>query len=186
MDRAEVLLIGGRSGVGKTTVAFEVSAQLRASGVAHAIVEGDLMGQVHPMPEGDPDGRQLRERNLAAVWTNFAALGHRRLIYTNTLSVLPEMAGMFERAMGPDVRIARVLLTASDTTARERLTGRELGSELEDGLRTSAERAQLLDDRVPEDTLRVATDERSVTEIARDVVAATGWDRTVLRTPRVR
>ena len=54
---------------------------------------------------------------------------------------------MFERAMGPDVRIVRVLLTASDTTARERLTGRELGSELDDGLRTSAERAQLLDDR---------------------------------------
>ena len=173
---AEALLIGGRSGVGKTTVAWEVSARLRAAGVAHAIVEGDLMGQVHPAPDGDPDGRLLRERNLAAVWANFAALGHRRLIYTNTLSVLPEMAGMFERAMGPDVRLVRVLLTASDTTARERLTGRELGSELDDGLKTSAERARVLDARVPEDTVRVATDERPVVDIARDVVAATGWD----------
>jgi hypothetical protein len=156
-------------------VAWEVSARLRAAGVAHAIVECDLMGQVHPPPEGDPDGRRLRERNLAAVWANFAALGHRRLIYTNTLSVLPEMTGMFERALGADVRLVRVLLTASDATARERLTGRELGSELEDGLRTSAERARVLDARVHEETVRVATDGRPVVEIARDVVAATGW-----------
>jgi hypothetical protein len=57
--------------------------------------------------------------------------GRRRLIYTNTLSVLPEATGMFERAMGACVGIVRVLLTASDASARERLVGRELGSALE-------------------------------------------------------
>jgi hypothetical protein len=39
-----------------------------------------------------------------------------------------------ERAMGADVRVVRVLLTASDATAGERLAGRELGSELEQEL----------------------------------------------------
>ncbi|MGH3377930.1 MAG: hypothetical protein ACRDP6_24675, partial [Actinoallomurus sp.] len=114
MEHAEVLLIGGRSGVGKTTVGWEVSAQLRAAHVSHAIVEGDFLGQVHPAPQGDPDRVKLTERNLTAVWANFAECGYRRLIYTNTLSVLPETTGMFQRAMGADVRITAILLTASD------------------------------------------------------------------------
>ncbi|CAM5649609.1 hypothetical protein SANTM175S_03469 [Streptomyces antimycoticus] len=65
------------------------------------------------------------------MWTNYARRGYRRLIYTNTLSVVPEATGMFERAMGSGVRIVRVLLTATSTTARERLERREIGSELE-------------------------------------------------------
>jgi hypothetical protein len=89
--------------------------------------------------------------------------------------VLPETTGMFERCMGADVRIVRVLLTASDATAGARLNGRELGSELQEGLETSMRASRLLDARVPSDAVRVATDERSVLDIARDVVTATGW-----------
>lgn len=175
MNHAEALLIGGRAGVGKTTVAWEVSALLRARQVPHAVVEGDYMGQVHPAPEGDPDRSRITESNLTAVWANFARHGYRRLIYTNTVSVLPESADMFLRAMGERTRIIRVLLTASDSTARERLTGRELGSELEHELRGSMHKARLLDERTPVDAVRVATDGRSVADIAREVVAVTRW-----------
>ncbi|MCB5906716.1 AAA family ATPase [Streptomyces pinistramenti] len=175
MDNAEVLLIGGRAGAGKTTVGWEVSARLRAGAVAHAVIEGDFMGQAHPAPEGDPHRTGITESNLTAVWANFARRGYRRLIYTNTVSVLSETAGMFERAMGADVRIVRVLLTASDATAGERLSGRERGSELAQELRNSARKARLLDERAPADTVRIVTDGRSVTDIAREVVAATGW-----------
>ncbi|MYV98536.1 AAA family ATPase [Streptomyces sp. SID3343] len=175
MDDVEVLLIGGRAGVGKTSVGWEVSAQLRAVAVAHAIIEGDFMGQVHPAPEGDPDRSEITESNLTAVWANFAQRGYRRLIYTNTVSVLPEATGMFERAMGAGVRIVRVLLTASDVTTRERLAGRELGSELERELEGSIRKARLLEQGVPAGTVRVVTDGRPVVDIAREVVAATGW-----------
>jgi hypothetical protein len=175
MDHAEVLLIGGRAGVGKTTVGWEVSVLLRAAEVSHAIIEGDFMGQVHPAPEGDPHRAEITESNLTAVWANFAQRGCRRLIYTNTVSVLPATTGMFERAMGAGVGIIRVLLTASDATARERLVGRELGSELEHELEGSVRKARLLDQEVPAETVRVVTDGRSVVDIAREVVAATGW-----------
>jgi hypothetical protein len=133
------------------------------------------MGQVHPAPEGDPDRSEITESNLTAVWANFARRGYRRLIYTNTVSVLPEATGMFERAMGPGVRIVRVLLTASDATARERLVGRELGSELERELEGSVRKARILDQGVSAQAVRVVTDGRPVVDIARQVVTATGW-----------
>lgn len=82
---------------------------------------------------------------------------------------------MFERAMGPGVRIVRVLLTALDATARERLVGRELGSELERELEGSVRTARILDQRVSAQAVRVVTDGRSVADIARQVVTATGW-----------
>ncbi|AIA00872.1 AAA family ATPase [Streptomyces noursei] len=173
--RSEVLLIGGRAGVGKTTVGWEVSARLRAAPVAHCVVEGDFMAQAHPAPEADPHRRELAARNLAAIWSNYAELGYRRLVYTNTVSVLAENEDMFRRAMGADVRIVRVLLTASDATTGERLTGRERGSELAQELKNSAFKARLLDERAPADTVRVATDGRSVVDIAHEVVRATGW-----------
>ncbi|MFF9348447.1 hypothetical protein [Streptomyces sp. NPDC014734] len=175
MKHAEALLIGGRAGVGKSTVALEVSALLRAARTAHTVLEGDLMGQVHPAPENDPHRAAITERNLTAVWANFAELGYRRLIYTNTVSVLPESAAMFERAMGADVRIIRVLLTASDTTTYGRLVGREIGSELDGEMANSVRKARLLDERSPADTIRVATDGRKVTDIAGEVLNATGW-----------
>lgn len=175
MEHAEVLLVGGRAGVGKTTVGWEVSALLRSEAVAHAVIDGDFMGQVHPAPDGDPHRAEITVVNLTAVWANFARRGYRRLIYTNTMSVLLAATGMFERAMGAGVGIIRVLLTASDATARERLSGRELGSELEQELAGSVRKARLLDRQAPADTVRVATDGRLVVDIAREVVAATGW-----------
>jgi predicted kinase len=175
MDHAEVVLLAGRAGVGKTTVGWEVSARLRAARVAHAVIDGDFMGQVHPAPEGDPRRAAIAERNLTAVWGNYAELGHRRLVYTNTVSVLEESTGVFRRAMGDGVRIVRVLLTASDETIERRLAARELGSELEKELRGSARKARMLDERAPADTLRVVTDGRTVIDIAAEVTAATGW-----------
>jgi hypothetical protein len=85
------------------------------------------------------------------------------------------MTDVLRRAMGADVRIVRVLLTASDAAARVRLTERERGSELADGVRSSLLKARLLDERAPAGTVRVATDGRPVPEVAREIVAATGW-----------
>lgn len=175
MNQREVLLIGGRAGVGKTTVGWEVSAQLRAAQAAHVVLEGDFLGQVHPAPEGDPRRKGIVERNLAAIWGNYVDLGYHRLIYTHTVSVLSDAAAMFERTMGPDVQLARVLLVASDATTDERLAGRELGSELKSERESSAYKARLLDEQAPSDTVRVLTDGRTVVDIAGEVLAATGW-----------
>jgi hypothetical protein len=82
---------------------------------------------------------------------------------------------MFERALGADVRLIRVLLTATDATAHARLVARELGSELDEGLRTSDARARVLDEGVAGDTARIPTDGRTLIDVANEIVALTGW-----------
>lgn len=172
---AEALLIGGRSGVGKTTVGAEVSAQLRHADVAHCLVEGDNLDQAFPAPPDDPARTKLTEANLAALWRNYAALGYRRLIYTNTVSVLEP--DLIARAMGGTPRLVSVLLTAEDATARHRLGTREIGSQLDAHVRRGAAMAVHLETATPQEAVRVPTDGRSVQEIAREIVAATGWSR---------
>ncbi|MFC7326728.1 hypothetical protein [Marinactinospora rubrisoli] len=169
----EALLIGGRSGVGKSTVMWEVSVLLQAARVAHCVVEGDLLDQAHPAPPGDPQRTLLTERNLAALWGNYAGLGYRRLVYTNTVSVLE--ADLVTRAMGGDARVTGVLLTADDTTANARLAVREIGSQLAPHMARSATMAQHLDATAPDWVTRIPTAGRTVPGIARDVVAAAGW-----------
>jgi hypothetical protein len=171
--QTEVLLIGGRSGVGKTTVGAEISAQLQAAGVAHCLIEGDNLDQAHPAPPGDPSRTKLTEANLAALWANYAALGYHRLIYTNTVSILEP--DLIARAVGGSPRIVPVLLTAGDATARHRLGAREIGSQLDAHLRRSATMAAHLETAAPADVVRVPTDGRRVDEIAREVIIATDW-----------
>lgn len=42
----------------------------------------------------------LAERNLATMWSNYRALGYRRLVYLNTASVLPKVIDGLTAAMG--------------------------------------------------------------------------------------
>ncbi len=169
----EVLLIGGRSGVGKTTVGWEISARLQAAEVAHCLIEGDNLDQAFPAPPDDPTRAKMTEANLAALWGNYFALGYRRLVYTNTVSVLEP--GLIARAMGGPPRITSVLLTAGDATARDRLSMREIGSQLDLHVRRSAAMAVRLDGTAPPDVIRVPTDGRPVAEIAAEIITATQW-----------
>jgi hypothetical protein len=120
----------------------------------------------------------MTEANLAALWSNYVALGYRRLIYTNTVSVLEP--DLIARAMGGAPRIIGVLLTADDATARQRLGGREIGSQLDAHVSRSTTMSRHLEDAAPPSVIRVPTDGRTVTEVARDVIATTGW---AARTP---
>jgi hypothetical protein len=172
--RKRLLLIGGGSGTGKTTVGWEVSVILRQRGLAHCVLEGDLMDQVHPAPPGDPHRSGITERNVAAVWANYAALGHHRLVYTNTVSILEE--DMLRRAMGGgDIGVTRILLTAGEAAVRARLAVRETGSQLLPHIERSLRAAVHLDAEAPAGTVRVATDGLGVGEVAARVVAAAGW-----------
>ena len=166
---AEVLFIGGRSGVGKSSVANEIHAQLSAARVRHAVIEGDNLDLAYPPPWE----HQLAERNLAAMWSNYRALGYRRLVYTNTVSV--RFVAELTAAMGDDPRVTAVLLTASDETARARLGGREIGTALDAHVARSDRAARELEDLSPPWVHRVPTDDRPVAKVAAELIRLAGF-----------
>jgi hypothetical protein len=172
----ELLLIGGRSGVGKTTVGFEVSAQLQRADVAHCLVDGDHLGFAYPKPKDDPHGTRLTQANLAALWQNCRALGYTRLIYVNSVCVLPDEQAWISAVVGAQ-EARSVLLTADDISVAERLGHRELGSELAAHLRRSARTSTRLERSCPPAVTRVPTADVSVQAVAAEVLSLVDWTR---------
>ena len=167
----EVLFVGGRSGVGKSSVGVEIHAQLSGAAAAHCVIDGDFLDMAYPAPWE----HGLAERNLADVWSNYRGLGYRRLIYINTASVLVEEMRRLTAAMGDDPKVIAVLLTCTDETARQRLSQREAGSTLDKHLQRNGDMARLLEMEAPGWVHRVDTENRSVADIAAHIVGLTGW-----------
>lgn len=168
-ERTSVLLLGGRSGVGKSTVAAAVHDLLVARDVPHAVVEGDALDLAHPAPWE----HGVAAANLADVWRRYRALGHRRLVYTNTVSVLEAPA--LAAAVGDRPHVTSVLLTADDATVRTRLRGREHGASYDAHVALSDAAAVRLAAAAGDDVHRVPTDGRTPADVAAKVVALAGW-----------
>jgi ABC-type ATPase involved in cell division len=176
-ERSEVLFVGGRSGAGKSSAALALHSLLSELHIKHSVIEGDYLDLAWPAPWE----HQLAEKNLAAVWRNYRELGYRRLIYTNTASVL--RAPALALTMGDDPLVHAVLLSASDQEVRRRLSKREFGDEIERHVERSIVAAGTLereaDPRIP----RINTDGRSPAEIATLLLELTGWGSRIPLTP---
>jgi cytidylate kinase len=169
IERSEVLFIGGRSGTGKTSVASALHELLSFHRVQHAVIEGDYLDMAYPTPWE----HGLEEQNLNAVWQNFRALGYRRLIYTNVVSVV--QTEKLSQAMGDDPDITAILLDVSDEVMTERLSRRESGLSLERHLQRNAERRTILETDAPGWVHRVDTNTKTLDELALKVGQLAGW-----------
>lgn len=169
MTSSHVLLLGGRSGVGKSAVAFALHDLLSSRNVKHAVIEGDALDLAYPSPWE----HQMAERNLAAIWANYTAHGYCKLIYTNTVSVLE--ADKLSEAMGGNPQVTSVLLQATDATAAERLGRRESGASLDEHIKRSARAAGFLEAKSPGSVHRIVTDDRTTEEIAEQLAGVICW-----------
>ena len=164
-----MLLIGGRSGSGKTQAASELHALLAREDVRHAVIEGDYLDLAHPTPWE----HHLAELNLAAVWANYRELGYERLIYSNTIA--PLQAAELAAAMGDDPVVTAVVLSASNDTVYARLASRESGAELLEHLRRSEAAAAWLDEECTPEVIRIDTNGRTSAEVGERIRSLLPW-----------
>ncbi len=167
----KVLVISGPAGVGKSTVAYELSRRFAEADVDHALIDSDELDRMYPEP---PDLWALSERNVAAVWAGFAERGARRLILVGVYLDRPLLLDSVRRAI-PNAEFAIVRLVASEQTLRERVYRREIGPGAgEQFERTRRQLAALASDVRPEVHL-VGTDGWSPADLASSIMELAGW-----------
>lgn len=171
----EVLMVGGAAGVGKSSVGWEMSVQLKRADIAHWFLEGDALDAAWPRTPDDLDGSRLSVKNLRAMAEVFGGAGYTRCIYAQTASVVAQE--LVREALG-QVRMQGFLLTATESTRIVRLTQREIGTDLDRHVRVGAATAHYLRANAPDWVRRIATDDRSVEQIAATIISAAGWDVT--------
>jgi adenylylsulfate kinase len=167
-----VLFITGPIGVGKTTVASEISEQLEQAGVAHALVDVDAIRECYPRPVDDYYQTRLAMKNLAALWQNFQAEGATHLIIIDVLESRADLERY--REVVPGAHIVVVRLYAPLHTLHERIQHRELASSLDWHLQRTVELAALMERQRIEDVL-VDTEGKTVPTIAHEILSLSGW-----------
>ena len=175
IDTIPVLVITGPIGVGKTTVASEVSEQLDNTKVAHAFVDIDSLRWCYPRPLHDPFRIELAMKNLAAVWKNFQALGAERLVLADIIETRNHLD--YYRKAVPGAEILVVRLHATLSTLTEHIQQREVGSASNRHLQRAAELTAIMEHNSVEDML-VNIEGKTVETIAQEILTRSNWTAT--------
>ena len=171
-DTVPVLVITGTVGVGKTSVATEVSEILWERAVAHALIDLDWLRWCAPRPPDDPFHLELGLLNLEQVWTNYRSAGAERLILVDVVETGAEVLD-YKRAV-PGAAIQVIRLHAALTTILRRLEGRERGASLIWHQQRAPELIAMMERNGVGDLL-VDTDGRQVDAIAGELLRRAGW-----------
>lgn len=168
MSSASVLILHGSPGSGKTTLARAISEQLRADGVAHAVIDVDELNLIFPSPR-----RDFWLGNLAAIWPNYAQVPGIRVVIPTVVADAERLAQL--RAAVPAASFVVCELTAPVDILKARVTEREPTEEWRASLRAWVDyHAQRSDLEQIRDVL-VTTHDRSEQDAAREVLRLIGW-----------
>jgi hypothetical protein len=179
-EAVEVLLITGPAGIGKSTLCWEIGAQLAAAKVPHAIIETDELDRVFPRPTAEqlaalrPGTSDVSALNLGAMWKTYRALGHTRLVMSGVMLDLDADCRWITSAI-PDARITTVRLVGSESTLMHRLDQREIGSGRDAQARRSLRQLKRISEETPGAAIIVPTDDKTPTELAQIVLKAARW-----------
>jgi len=170
-----LLIITGSMGAGKTAVMGEASDLLGHRQIVHAAIDLDALGVAHlPGTAGastTPSDAVMYD-NLRSICRNYAALGVRRFLVARALEDRAQLE--LCRATIPAVHTVVCRLTASAETMERRVAIRDPGILQREFVERVAELNAILDRARLED-FSVANENRSLTEVALEMLVKAGW-----------
>jgi adenylylsulfate kinase-like enzyme len=187
-DAGPVLLICGPTGVGKSTVGWEVYVRLRGAGFTAAYLDLDQVGFCRPAPSDDPGNHRVKAANLAAIWTTFRAAGAQCLVAVGPVDGADAARAYADALPAGSMTLCRLQAGVGELTRRVLRRGRGGGSWSQPGdpligkpaaeLRRVAREAAAIArraERAGPAELRIDTEGRTEAEAAGLVVAQLRW-----------
>lgn len=165
-----VLLVTGPIGVGKTAVLHEADALLIETGARHATIELEEIARCWPDAiEGSRT--TFAYQNLAALWSNFVAVGASRLLLSTLLEQRSDLSLVADAV--PDAAITVVRLNAPPSELEQRVRLREPTDP--DGELVGVQWWSQHFDEVRVEDFVVETENRPIGEITREVLRLADW-----------
>lgn len=159
-----VLWICGPTGVGKSTVGWQVFSDLEQAGVPVAYVDVDQVGMCYPAPADDAHNQRLKVRGVARVVENFRMAGAHCVIVSGTVDA-SQAHTYAEHFVDTSLRLCRLGVGSGELVRR--LAERGWDADLQAEALAEAEAL----DRSDFTNLYVDTDGLSVADVARLVQA---------------
>lgn len=184
---ARVLLLCGPTGVGKSTIGFQLYLRCLAAGHTAGYLDLDQIGFLRPSPPSDPRNHGLKARNLAGIWPAYYTAGASHLLLSGPVDSQAALRAYAAALPAAEITVCRLHAGPADLRRRimtrgeggswpqpgDPLRGRPAGY-LSQVAGQAATDAQVLE-RTSLDAWRIDTTGHSAGEAADLIAATTGW-----------
>ena len=157
-------------GAGKTAVLAEASDILAQRQIVHAAIDLDALGLAHLPSAARSDG--VMYDNLRSICRNYAALGVQRFLVARAIEDGAQLKLCRDIIPGANTVVCR--LTASIEEMKRRVQMRDFGILQREYVARVAQLNAILDRARLED-FAVANENRSLTDVALDMLVKAGW-----------
>lgn len=165
-----LLIITGTMGAGKTAILSEASDILAQRRIVHAAIDLDALGLGH-LPSSAPSNGVMYD-NLRSIYGNYAGSGVQRFLVARAIEDRTELE--LCRNIIPAANMVVCRVRASIKAMKQRVRMRDPGISQQEYVARVTELNVILD-RVRLEDFTVTNENRSVTDVALEMLVKGGW-----------